>query len=124
VTPSNVHIHGSTVTVECDNVRAAVELAERLIEAKPAVFIRLDSLRRLIADPTQTTLAVGRSLASEDMIGMHVMPQAPARRQALEEAIQVVAYEALAEPARGTSDEAYNSAIKHAVEALQRLLNK
>jgi hypothetical protein len=124
VTPSNVHIHGSTVTVECDNVRAAVELAERLIEAKPAVFIRLDSLRRLIADPTQTTLAVGRSLASEDMIGMHVMPQASARRQVLEEAIQVVAYEALAEPVKGTSDEAYNSAIKHAVEALQRLLNK
>jgi hypothetical protein len=95
LTASNVHIHDTTVTVECGTVRAAVELAERLICAQPVAYIRLEAMRRLIADPSQTTPAVGRAVAAEDMIGLHPMPQASARKQALEEAIKLCEMAAL-----------------------------
>jgi hypothetical protein len=89
--PSKVHIQDTKVIVECDTIRAAVELAERLIHAQPVAYIRLDGMRRLIIDPTQVTQAVGRSIASEDMIGLHPMPQASARKQALMEAYNMCA---------------------------------
>jgi hypothetical protein len=122
LTQSQVHIHNTRVEVECGTVKAAVELAERLICAQPVAYIRLDSMRRLIADPTQVTQAVGRSIAAEDMIGLHPMPQASARRQALEEAIAAVLHEALGDPTDSEDDKAYNLAIEHCSKAIRKLV--
>jgi len=118
----NVHIQDTAVTVECGTVKAAVELAERLIHAQPVAYIRLDAVRRLIADPTQVTQAVGRSIASEDMIGLHPMPQASARKQALEQALAAVMEERLMERPHNAADEAYGLAIGHCAEAIRRLI--
>jgi hypothetical protein len=121
---SNVHIHDTTVTVECGSVRAAVELAERLVCAQPVAYIRLEAMRRLIADPSQTTPAVGRALATEEMVGLHPMPQASARKQALCEALAAVQGEMLGSPTDFADDKAYNQAIEHCSKAIRKLIAK
>lgn len=122
LTASNVHIQDTTVQVQCGTIRAAVELAERLICAQPVAYIRLEAMRRLIADPTQTTPAVGRAIAADDMIGLHPMPQASARKQALEEALAAVLHEKLGDPTDSEDDKAYNLAIEHCSKALRKLI--
>jgi hypothetical protein len=121
--PNTVHIHDTAVTVECASVKAAVELAERLIHAQPVAYVRLDAVRRLIENPSAVTQAVGRSIATEDMIGLHPMPQASARRQALEEAVAACLAERCEDP-QNHEDVAYDCAIEHCVSALQKLLTK
>jgi hypothetical protein len=89
LSPNQVHVRENTVTIECSSPRAAVELAERLLHAKPVAYVTLQALARLIADDTAVTQATGRAVASEQSIGLFAGPQASARKQAFEECLAV-----------------------------------
>jgi hypothetical protein len=108
--PNQVHVKDNAVTIDCSSQRAAVELAERLLHAKPVAWITLRALARLLADPTVVTQATGRDIATEDSIGLFLGPQAGARKQTFEECVALceeqarrsrAAYE-MADPEDGT----------------------
>lgn len=91
ILPQQLHVRDNTVTVECSSPRAAVELAERLLHAKPVAYVTLEALGRLLASDTAVTQATGRGVATEASIGLFLGPQAGARKQAFEECLAICA---------------------------------
>lgn len=118
MTPNQVHIRDNTVIIECSGPRAAVELAERLLHAKPVAYVTMHALARLIADDTAVTQATGRAMATDESIGLFPGPQAGARKQAFEECLGICEGENL-DSAEDDCDRAYSLAIQHCVQAIR-----